>query len=111
MEWTKQEADELYHISKWGEGYFDINKDGFLTINPSLNKGKDIVIKHVIDEMRSQDIKLPAVIRFHDILENRVKNLNTVFQNIILDAQYQGRYYGVLSHKGQSNEGGGRGNC
>ena len=99
MEWTKQEADALYHISKWGEGYFDINEDGFLTINPSQNKDAAIVIKHVIDEMRSQDIQLPAVIRFHDILENRVKTLNTVFKDIISDAKYKGRYYGVYPIK------------
>ena len=99
MEWTKQEADALYHISKWGEGYFDINENGFLTINPSQNKDVAIVIQHVVDEMRSQNIQLPAVIRFHDILENRVKNLNTVFKNVISDAKYKGRYYGVYPIK------------
>ena len=99
MEWTKQEADELYHISKWGDGYFDINVDGLLTINPSKNKNNAIPIKHVIDEMRAHNIQLPAVIRFHDILENRVQTLNTVFQNAIADANYKGCYYGVYPIK------------
>ena len=99
MEWTKQEADALYHISKWGEGYFDINEDGCLTINPYRKKDEAIVIKHVVDEMRSQNIRLPAVIRFHDILENRVKTLNMVFQNTISEAKYNGRYYGVYPIK------------
>ena len=99
MEWTKQEADELYHISKWGEGYFDINEDGLLTINPSLNKNEAIPIKHVVDEMRAHNIQLPAVIRFHDLLKKRVETLQTVFQNTIADAKYQGRYYGVYPIK------------
>ena len=99
MEWSKQEADELYHISKWGEGYFDISNDGFLTINPTRDKDEAIPIKHVIDEMRSHNVQLPAVIRFHDILENRVKTLNTVFQNAIADAKYEGNYYGVYPIK------------
>ena len=98
-EWNKREADELYHISKWGEGYFDINCDGFLTVNPSRQGDEAIVIKEVIDEMRSLNIQLPAVIRFHDILENRVQTLNTVFRNVIADACYQGRYYGVYPIK------------
>ena len=99
MEWNKQEADDLYNISKWGEGYFDINNDGFLTIAPSKNAAEAIPIKHVVDEMRAHNIQLPAVIRFHDILENRVRTLNTVFQNIIDDAKYNGRYYGVYPIK------------
>ena len=23
--WTKEDSDEIYHISRWGDGYFDIN--------------------------------------------------------------------------------------
>ena len=99
MEWTKQDADELYHISKWGEGYFDIAQDGSLTVNVSRNQDKAISIKNVIDEMQSQNIQLPAVIRFQDILADRVKTLNTVFQNIIAEAQYQGQYRGVYPIK------------
>ena len=44
QEWTKEEADSVYHISKWGDGHFDINNDGLLTINPAKD-GKAIPIK------------------------------------------------------------------
>jgi arginine decarboxylase len=33
--WTKEEADEVYHISRWGDGYFDINDQGHLFVLPN----------------------------------------------------------------------------
>ena len=32
--WTAEDAKELYLIERWGNGYFDVNADGKLTIAP-----------------------------------------------------------------------------
>jgi hypothetical protein len=32
--WTTEDAKELYLINRWGNGYFDVNADGKLTIAP-----------------------------------------------------------------------------
>ena len=97
-EWSKEEANKTYQINKWGEGFFDIDEDGLLTINPT-KEGPPIAIKKVIDEMRLQGIELPAVVRFHDLLKIRVDSINKVFQNAIASADYQGRYYGAYPIK------------
>jgi len=33
-EWTTEAADEVYQISRWGEGYFAINQTGDMCVLP-----------------------------------------------------------------------------
>ncbi len=95
---TKEDAEKIYHVKKWGNGYFTINDKGELTATPD-SKSPPIVINEVIKEMKAQNITLPAVIRFHDILRERVKILNKKFRDIIEEANYEGRYMGVYPIK------------
>ncbi len=98
--WSKEDADEAYHISRWGDGYFDINQEGHLSVLPHRNpEGPRIDISEVIDEMKSQNIPLPIVIRLHDILRSQVKLLNETFREVIKEAEYQGTYTGVYPIK------------
>lgn len=98
QEWTKEDADHIYHVTSWGDGYFDISENGNLIVRP--DKGNhSIEIKKVIDEMRHQGVTLPAVIRFHDVLRNQVKDINRTFRSVIEEADYSGRYFGVYPVK------------
>lgn len=98
--WSKEEADATYHISRWGDGYFDINDEGHLCVLPNQDEnGPRIDIAEVIEEMKSQNIPFPMVIRFHDILRSQVKVLNETFRNVIQEAGYQGKYTGVYPIK------------
>ncbi len=98
--WTKEEADEVYHIGRWGDGYFDINNEGHLCVLPNRNpEGPRIDIAEVLDEMKLQNIPLPIVIRFHDILRSQVKLLNETFREVIAEAEYPGKYTGVYPIK------------
>lgn len=98
--WTIQDSDRLYQVSQWGEGYFEINNKGNLSVNPERREnGPRIDVSEVIDEMRSQGIPFPAVIRFHDILWSQVVSINETFKKTIADEGYQGRYLGVYPIK------------
>jgi len=98
--WTKENTDEIYHISRWGDGYFDINDQGHLCVLPNREKsGPRIDIYEVIEEMKSQNIPLPIVIRFHDILRSQVKVINETFRDVIKEAGYNGQYNGVYPIK------------
>ena len=96
--WSNEKSRKLYNIDNWGAGYFTISDAGNLSVKPS-ESDPAIEIKEVIEEMRSQGVQLPAVIRFHDILRNQVKNLNHSFKKIIAEAQYQGNFKGVYPIK------------
>lgn len=98
--WTKEDADEAYHISRWGDGYFDINQEGHLCVLPSRDpNGPRIDIAEVIEEMKLQNVPMPMVIRFHDILRSQVKLLNETFREVIKEADYPGKYTGVYPIK------------
>lgn len=98
--WTVEDADELYSVSRWGDGYFSINEKGNLTILPEKSTtGPTIDISDVIEEMKQKNIQFPAVIRFHDILRSQVITLNKTFSKIIEEAKFKGSYYGVYPIK------------
>lgn len=98
--WSKEDADEVYHISRWGDGYFDINDQGHLCVLPNRDSnGPRIDIHEVIEEMKAQNIPLPIVIRFHDILRSQVKVINETFRDVIKEAGYNGNYNGVYPIK------------
>lgn len=100
QDWTLEEAEKTYHISRWGDGYFTVNPKGNMAVIPTKNPNGPIIdIAEVIDEMNKEKIAFPAVIRFHDILRSQVKNLNRTFREVIEDANYEGRFMGVFPIK------------
>lgn len=99
-EWTIQDADEIYQISRWGEGYFGVTEKGDLCVRPTQKEnGPTINIMEVVEEMKAKNIPFPAVIRFHDILRSQVINLNKTFQSTIEEAKFNGKYFGVYPIK------------
>jgi arginine decarboxylase len=98
--WTIEDADEVYSVSRWGDGYFGINEKGNLTVLPlKTTSGPCIDIADVLDEMRTKNISFPAVIRFHDILRSQVVSLNKTFLQTIEEARFKGSYFGVYPIK------------
>jgi arginine decarboxylase len=99
-EWTIDDADEIYQISRWGEGYFSVNPKGDLCINPTQTKNGPVInMMEIVEEMKNKNIPFPAVIRFHDILRSQVANLNKTFRAIIEEAKFTGSYFGVYPIK------------
>lgn len=99
-EWTHRDADEIYQISRWGEGYFSVNEKGDMCINPTRTSGGPVInMMEVIEEMKNKNIGFPSVIRFHDILRSQVVNLNKTFRSVIEEAKFTGNYFGVYPIK------------
>lgn len=99
-EWTTKDADEIYQISRWGEGYFSAGERGDLCINPTRTAGGPVInMMEIVEEMKNKNISFPAVIRFHDILRSQVAILNKTFRATIEEAKYNGSYHGVYPIK------------
>lgn len=99
-EWTSKDADEIYQISRWGEGYFNVSEKGDLCVTPSRVEGGPVInMMEVVEEMKNKGIGFPCVIRFHDILRSQVQNLNKTFRSVIEEARFTGNYYGVYPIK------------
>lgn len=99
-EWTTSDANDIYQISRWGEGYFSVNEKGDLCANPTRTmNGPVINMMEVLEEMKNKNISFPAVIRFHDILRSQVSLLNKTFRSVIEEAKFTGSYCGVYPIK------------
>ena len=90
--WSAEESAKLYSIRNWGQGYFSINDDGHVAVHPTQEPAKSIDLKKLVDDLRERDIQLPCLIRFTDILKNRVNQIHAAFERAITDHDYRGEY-------------------
>lgn len=98
--WTTRDSVELYGIDRWGAGYFDVNTQGHLTVSPAAGDPRSVDLKVIVDELvKQRGLSLPIILRFPQILEDRVKGLNTAFEKAIAEFQYGGKYMGVFPLK------------
>jgi arginine decarboxylase len=98
--WSREDADNAYYFSRWGDGYFDVNDEGHLCVLPERTaEGPRIDITEVVAEVKAQGIEFPVVVRFGDILRSEVRLLNETFRESIAEASYQGAYTGVYPIK------------
>ncbi|MCG8417094.1 MAG: biosynthetic arginine decarboxylase [Proteobacteria bacterium] len=97
--WSIADAQETYHIPRWGSGYISIGQNGNLLVTPRGPEDGSIDLKALIDELTQRGIQLPILVRFSDILRSRIGLLVNAFQNAINEYDYQGRYRGVYPLK------------
>ena len=97
--WSVSDSLKLYNIENWGDQYFSINPAGNLTVHPKRGEGMGVDLQSVVEEIRSQGLGLPVLIRFQDIIRHRVVALNEAFRRSIAEFGYKGRYQGVYPIK------------
>ena len=74
-EWSIGQAREMYHIDRWGAGYYDINPAGRVVAKPLPGDDTAVELSAVIAAAQKRDLDGPLLIRFQDILRHRVKSL------------------------------------
>ena len=98
-DWSVGQAREMYHIDRWGAGYYDINTAGRVVAKPLPGDDTAVELSAVIAAAQKRDLDGPLLIRFQDILRHRVKSLCTAFDEAIARNGYEGRYRGVFPIK------------
>ena len=97
--WTTVDASELYEIARWGKGYFAIGDNGQVLVHPTKDPKRSIDLKQLVDDLQRRGINLPALIRFRDILQHRLKDIHDAFQSAIAQNEYKGNYVCVYPIK------------
>lgn len=98
-DWSTDEATKLYNIDRWGLGYFSINDKGNVSVSPLKEAGSSIDVMDVLSAAGEEGLRFPLLIRFQDLLRDRVINLNNAFRKAIQDHGYKGEYRGVFPIK------------
>jgi arginine decarboxylase len=97
--WTIEDSEHLYRIQGWGEPYFSINAAGRITVSPQGDRGGSLDLYELVEALRQRNIGLPLLIRFSDILEDRIERLNACFARAIARYNYTNVYRGVFPIK------------
>lgn len=97
--WTVEDAIKTYNVDRWGLGYFGINEAGHVTVSPLRENGSSIDLMDVLDAARDEELRFPLLLRFQDLLRDRVNLLNTAFRTAIAELNFQGQYRGVFPIK------------
>lgn len=77
--WTIEDSNELYNMSGWGTSYFGINEKGDVYVTPCKDDTQ-IDLHDVMDELSLRDITPPVLLRFPDILDNRIEKTLSCFK-------------------------------
>ncbi len=99
-DWTIQQARDVYNIAHWGGGYFDINDQGHLVAQPDRQtQAQGIDLYDLAAQIKTLGLSLPVLVRFSDILHQRVNTLCEAFVQAMKDDAYQGDFTAVYPIK------------
>lgn len=96
--WRIEDSAELYNIEGWGINYFSINEKGHVVVTPRKD-GVQVDLRELVDELQLRDVSAPMLIRFPDILDNRIEKMSRCFVSAAEEYGYKGQNFIVYPIK------------
>ncbi|MCF0160451.1 MAG: biosynthetic arginine decarboxylase, partial [Bacteroidaceae bacterium] len=96
--WRIEDSEELYNIKGWGVNYFGINDKGHVYVAPHKN-GVQVDLKEVVDELATRHVTAPMLLRFPDILDNRIEKTADCFNKAAKEYSYKGEHFIIFPIK------------
>ena len=90
--WRIEDSAELYNISGWGINYFSINDKGNVVVTPKKD-GVEVDLKELVEELQLRDVAAPMLIRFPDILDNRIEKMSNCFKIAAQEYKYKAKNF------------------
>jgi arginine decarboxylase len=92
--WNYKKSKEFYCVDGWANGYFDINKQGCLTVKRGKYlKDTPVAINEIIEQAcEKHKLQTPLIIRFPDIVKDRVERITNSFDKKRKEIGYTGTY-------------------
>ena len=90
--WRIEDSAELYNVKGWGRSYFSINDKGHVQVTPKEGFAA-VDVKDVLDELQLRDITPPVLLRFPDILDNRIEKISRCFKQAAEEYNYKAQNF------------------
>ena len=90
--WRIEDSAELYNINGWGLKYFSINEKGHVAVTPREGYAS-VDLKELMDELQVRDVTSPVLLRFPDILDNRIEKISKCFQQAAEEYGYTSKNF------------------
>lgn len=97
--WRIEDSLELYGVRRWASGYFDVDIEGNLLVRPHKQDSQAANLRDIVDKLKEEKIGFPVLLRFPQILKDRVEELHSVFSKAITEFEYDGKYQAVFPIK------------
>ncbi len=88
MTWSPDLARKTYSIPHWSDGYFDVGDDGRIVVAPKGSAGPKIALAEAVDRAMSAGANLPMLVRFPDILGDRLGKPEEVLRGVAFDGAH-----------------------
>lgn len=86
-----EQIEQFYWINRWGSPYFGINDKGHITVKPYA-EGREGDLFELVESLVQRGIEAPILIRFDDIIRDRIRFLQSAFEAAIQEFEYQNTY-------------------
>ena len=97
---SESQARRTYNIDQWGSGYFDVDARGHALVRPFGDSGTPALsLRELTDQLVDAGLRLPVLVRFTDILHDRVEKLCEAFDLAISEQKFGGHYTAVYPIK------------
>jgi arginine decarboxylase len=97
--WNIDAARHTYAIPHWGDGYVDVDANGHIVMRPRGAGGPALPLPEIVERARAEGLRLPLLVRFPDILADRLARLQGAFAKAIGEWNYAGGYTAVYPIK------------
>ena len=96
---TIEHVSRTYGIDSWGFGYFGVSEDGHLTVAPHRIHRRCIDVFDVVRHQVGNRQAPPFLLRFPQILDERLASLHQAFATAMKKFRYGGRQIGCYPVK------------
>ena len=96
--WRIEDSAELYNINGWGINFFSINEKGHVTVTPKKD-GIQVDLHELVEELQLRDVSAPMLLRFPDILDNRIEKMASCFKVAAEEYDYKAQNFIVYPIK------------
>ena len=90
--WRIEDSAELYNINGWGINFFSINEKGHVTVTPKKD-GIQVDLHELVEELQLRDVSAPMLLRFPDILDNRIEKMASCFKIAAEEYDYKAQNF------------------
>ncbi|MCA1768663.1 MAG: biosynthetic arginine decarboxylase, partial [Halomonas sp.] len=94
-------ARRVWNIDQWGSGYYDVDDSGHALVRPLGNEieGPALPLDDLVAQLKTAGLRLPVLVRFIDILHDRVEQLCAAFDTAMVEEEFSGGYTAVYPIK------------
>lgn len=89
---SSEDAESLYRMGEWSDGFFGVGGNGHLIVRTGVVDAPRIDVAELVEDLATRGIRTPVLLRFHDVLRQRVRRINSAFADAVSETNYKGTY-------------------